>query len=141
MQPPTDSGASVAAVPASPAAVGPTVGVLATVLPVDPRLLVVPSAANSLAEARVREVNVAIASRVRALADSDRRERRRWTVGADSVHRFGIAHCGIVLDVICIPFVFRSMPNPASAQTGIDPTSTANEAEVRAAIARIRPTD
>jgi hypothetical protein len=136
MQPrPTDTGASVTAVPpASPPAVGPTVGLLATPLPVDPRLLVVPDAASNMADTRLHYVNAAIASGVRALEDSAARERRRWTVGG-STYRFGIAHCGIVVGVICIPFGFRSMPNPA---TEIDPKRTADDAEVRDAIARIR---
>ena len=142
MPPPTDTDASVtAAGPAPAAAVGPRMGMLASVLSADPRLTVVSSATDNLTEAREREVNAAIASRVRAVQDSAARARRRWTVGVDTTHRFGIASCGIVVSVICIPFGFHSMPNPASAQTGIDPTSTAREAEVRAAIARIRPTE
>ena len=141
-QPATDTGASVAAAgPASAPAVGPRMGMLASALSADPRLTVVPSAADNLAEAPEREVNAAIASRVRAVQDSAARARRRWTVGVDTTHRFGIASCGIVVSVICIPFGFHSMPNPASAQTGIDPASTEREAEVRAAIARIRPTE
>jgi hypothetical protein len=126
--PPTDTGASVTAVP------------LATSLPVDPRLLVVPGAANNIAVTRLRQVNAAIASRVRVLEDSVARARRRWTVGVDTAHRFGIANCGIVVDVICIPFGVGSMPNPATSGTGIDLKHAADEAEVRAAIARIRPT-
>jgi hypothetical protein len=141
MQPPADTGSSVTAVPpASPPAVGPTVGSLATPLPVDPRLLVVPGATNNMADTRLHDVNVAIASGVRAVNDSIARERRGWTVG-DSTHRLGIAPCGIEVWVVCIPFGLGSMPNPATANTGIDLARAANEAEVRAAIARIRAKD
>jgi hypothetical protein len=102
---------------------------------------VVPGSGNSVVDIRVRDVNAAIASRVRAYVDSVARARRRWTVGVDTTHRFGIANCGIVVDVICIPFGFRSLPNPASARDGIDLKRVADEAEVRAAIARIRAKD
>jgi hypothetical protein len=50
----------------------------------------------------------------------------------------GIAPCGVEVWVVCIPFGVGSMPNPATTRSGIDPTRAANEAEVRAAIARIR---
>ena len=138
-RPPADTGAFVNAVPPAPSpAVGPTVGLLATPLPVDPRLVVMPRSANNAVDSRVRDGNVAIASEVRAFRDSAGRARRRWTVGVDTTHRFGIANCGIVVDVICIPFGFQSMPNPATAASGIDLKRTADDAEVRAAIARIR---
>jgi hypothetical protein len=141
VQPPTNTSASVpTAPPASPSAVGPTVGLLATALPVDPRLLVVPGAANNMADARLHDVNVAIASGVRAVNDSIARKQRGWTVG-DSTHRLGIAPCGVEVWVVCIPFGLGSMPNPATEQTGIDLARAANEAEVQAAIDRIRAKD
>ena len=140
--PPTDTGAFVTAVPpASSPAVGPTAGLLATPLPVDPRLVVAPGSADNAIDTRVRDGTAAIASEVRAFRDSVARARRRWTVGVDTTHRFGIANCGIVVDVICIPFGFQSMPNPATAGTGIDLKRAADDAEVRAAIARIRAKD
>jgi hypothetical protein len=138
MQPPADTGSSITAVvPASPPAAGVTVGALANPLGGDPRLLVAPGSGDNVATARSRGVNAAIASRVQALADSIVRARRRWTVGVDTTHRFGIANCGIVVDVICIPFAFGSMPSTGSPLAG-DPKRTAEEAEVRAAIGRIR---
>jgi hypothetical protein len=140
-QPPTDTSASVpTAPPASRPAVGPTVGVLATPLAVDPRLLVVPGSANNMTDARLHNVNVAIASGVRAVNDSIARKQRGWTVG-DSTHRLGIAPCGVEVWVVCIPFGVGSMPNPATTQTGIDLARAANEAEVQAAIDRIRAKD
>jgi hypothetical protein len=140
MQPLTDTGASftaAAAPSASSPAGGATAGALANPLSVDPRLLVAPGSANNVVDTRPRTANAAIASGVRAFNDSLARARRRWTVGVDTTHRFGIANCGIVVDVICIPFGFGSMPTPGSPIGG-DPRRTANEAEVRAAIARIR---
>jgi hypothetical protein len=53
----------------------------------------------------------------------------------------GIAPCGVEVWVVCIPFGLGSMPNPATAQTGIDLARAANEAEVQAAIDRIRAKD
>jgi hypothetical protein len=135
---PADTGAPFTAVPsASSPAAGATVGSLTIPLPVDHRLLVVPGSANNVVDTRPHTANAAIASSVRAFNDSLARARRRWTVGVDTTHRFGIANCGIVVDVICIPFGFGSMPNPGSPLGG-DPKRTAEEAEVRAAIARIR---
>jgi hypothetical protein len=104
---------------------------------VDPRLLVVPGSANNMADARLHDVNVASASGVRAVKDSIARQQRGWTVG-DSKHRLGIAPCGVEVWVVCIPFGLGSMPNPATAPAGIDPTLAANEAEVQAAIDRVR---
>jgi hypothetical protein len=132
--------ASVPAVASARAVVSAAAG-LASPLGVDSRLRVVPEVADNAAAARVRDVNAAIASSVRALGDSVARARRRWTLGVDATHRFGIASCGIVVDVICIPFGVGSMPNPATTGTGIDLKHAADEAEVRAAIARIRGRD
>jgi hypothetical protein len=141
VRPPTDTGASVSAVsPASAPAVAPTVASLAIPLPVDPRLVVVPGSANNVADARLHDIRVSIASGVRGVNDSIARYRRGWTVG-DSTHRLGIAPCGVEVWVVCIPFGVGSMPNPATTHTGIDPTRVANEAEVRAAIARTRAKD
>jgi hypothetical protein len=133
--PDTNTSITAASLPSSPAA-RPTVGALATALAVDPRLLVVPGA---MTDTRLHDVNLAIATGVRAVNDSLARIRRGWTVG-DSTHRVGIAPCGVEVWVVCIPFGLGSMPNPARPRIGIDPTR-ANEAEVRAAIARIRAKD
>jgi hypothetical protein len=140
-QPPADTGASVSPVAAaSPPAVGATVGSLAIPLPVDPRLLVVPGSANNGAEARLHDVTVLIASGVRIVNDSIARYRRGWTVG-DSTHRLGIAPCGVQVWVVCIPFGVGDKPNPARTGSGIDLKKAADDAEVRAAIARIRGKD
>jgi hypothetical protein len=139
--PPTDTGASVtAALSASSPTVRPTVGSLAIPLPVDPRLLVLPGSANNGPEARLHDINVSIASGVRGVNDSIARYRRGWTVG-DSTHRLGIAPCGVEVWVVCIPFGVGDMPNPARTGTGIDLKRAADDAEVRAAIARIRAKD
>jgi hypothetical protein len=141
VRPRTDSGAHVAAgLAASAPAVAPTAGFLVTPLPTDPRLLVAPGSANNGADTRLYAVNASIAFGVRAVNDSIARKQRGWTVG-DSTHRLGIAPCGIEVWVVCIPFGVGSMPNPATSQTGIDLTRAATEAEVRAAIARVRAKD
>lgn len=119
--PVTDTGATIATSPRtaapSPPDIAPAAGLLASPLPVDRRLLVGPGAASGVADARVREANAFIASRVRAIEDSVRRHALGWTVG-DSTHRFGLAACGIALGKICIPFGFGSMPNPSSRRIG-----------------------
>jgi hypothetical protein len=116
------------------------VGLLASPLPIDSRLLGVPATADHGAAAGLRDANTSVASRLRAVQDSVRRYQRGWTIG-DSTHRFGIAPCGIQVGIVCIPFGVGSMPNPATQGTGIDPTLVAKEAELRAAIARIHARD
>jgi hypothetical protein len=137
----TDSTARTVAAPAeSPAGVAPLAGLLASPLPVDSRLIVPPSAADIGAAAGLRGAKASIASRVRGVQDSVRRYQRGWTVG-DSTHRFGIAPCGIQVGIVCIPFGVGSLPNPSTQTNGIDLTRAANEAEIRAAIARIHARD
>ncbi len=135
----TDTTAQPVAAP-SPPGVAPLAGRLASPLPVDSRLLVPPNAADIGAAAGLRDANASIASRVRGIQDSLRRYQRGWTVG-DSTHRFGIAPCGIEVGIFCIPFGVGSLPNPATQTNGIDLTRASNEAEIRAAIARIHARD
>jgi hypothetical protein len=130
----------VAAPAASPSGIAPLTGLLASPLPVDSRLFVTPNAAGDGAATRLRGANASIASRLRAVQDSVRRYQRGWTLG-DSTHRFGIAPCGIEVGIVCIPFGVGSLPNPATQANGIDLTRASNEAEIRAAIARIRSRD
>jgi len=136
----TDTTAQTVAAPAAAPGIAPLAGLLASPLPVDSRLLVSPNTGDIGAAAGLRGANASIASRVRSVQDSVRRYQRGWTVG-DSTHRFGIAPCGIQVGIVCIPFGVGSMPNPASQTNGIDLTRAANEAEIRAAIARIHARD
>ncbi len=111
-----DTDASIASSPAevpSPAATVAAAGLLAAPLLSDGRFLVGPAAASGVADARVRDANASIRSRLREVQDSIRRHNIGWTVG-DSTHRFGVAPCGIRISKICIPFGFGSMPKPGS---------------------------